>query len=70
MTQDARQSLIALGSVTLFIGLFVVSLSLLEGVNIPNWILPLGLVMVTVDFGWRLWLWKRAKRSAPRKNRA
>ncbi len=70
MTQDARQSLIALGSVTLFIGLFVVSLNLLKGVNTPNWILSLSLVLMTVDFGWRFWRWKRAKRIASRKSRA
>ncbi|RVU01155.1 hypothetical protein EOE18_18230 [Novosphingobium umbonatum] len=63
MTKDARQSLIALGSVTLFIGLFVVSLSLLKGIEIPNWVLPLGLVLMTVDFGWRIFRWARPKRA-------
>lgn len=63
MTKDARRSLIALGSVTLFIGLFVVSLSLLKGIEIPNWVLPLGLVLMTVDFGWRFFRWARAKRA-------
>lgn len=70
MTQDARQSLIALGSVTLFIGLFVVSLSLLRGVNIPNWVLPLGLVLTTIDLGWRFLRWNCAKRIASREDRA
>lgn len=63
MTKDARQSLIALGSVTLFIGFFVVSLSLLKGVDIPNWVLPLGLVLMTIDFGRRFFQWARAKRA-------
>jgi hypothetical protein len=70
MTQDARQSLIALGSVTLFIGLSVVGLSLLRGVNIPSWVLPLGLVLMAIDFGWRFLRWNRAKRIASREDRA
>jgi protein-S-isoprenylcysteine O-methyltransferase Ste14 len=69
MTQDARQSLIALGSVTLFFGLFVVSLSLLKGINIPDWVLPLGLVLMAIDFGWRFSRWRRAKRSASGEHR-
>ncbi|WP_157218685.1 hypothetical protein [Flavisphingomonas formosensis] len=64
MTKDARQSLIALCSVTLLIGLSVVSVSLLKGIDIPDWVLPLGLVLMTIDFGWRFILWIRAKRSA------
>ncbi len=70
MTQDARQSLIALGSVTLFIGLFVVSLGLLRGVSIPNWVMLLGLMLMTIDFGWRILRWNRAKRIASREDRA
>lgn len=63
MTKDARQSLIALGSVTLFIGFFVVSHSLLKDIDIPNWVTPLGLVLMTINFGLRFFRWARAKRT-------
>lgn len=61
MTKDARRSLIALGSMTLFVGLLVASLSLLKGIDIPNWILPLGWVLMTIEFDWRFFRWTRAK---------
>lgn len=63
MTEDARQSLIALGSVTLFIGFFVASLSLLKNIDIPSWVLPLGWMLMTINFGWRFFRWARAKRA-------
>ena len=63
MTKDARQSLIAFGSVTMFIGFFVASLSLFKDIDIPNWVLPLGLVLMTIDFGWRFFRWAGAKRA-------
>jgi hypothetical protein len=69
MTQDARQSLIALGSVTLFVGLFAANLSIFKVVEIPDWILPLCLALMTIDFAWRFGKWIYAKRSAQGKSR-
>lgn len=63
MTEDARQSLIALGSVTLFIGFFVASLSVLKNIDTTSWVLPLGLMLMTINFGWRFFRWARAKRA-------
>ncbi len=38
MTLDARQSLTAVASVTLFIGLFLASLKLPKIIDIPDWV--------------------------------
>lgn len=65
MTLDARQSLTVVASVTLFIGLFLASLKLFKGIDIPDWVLPAGLILMTIDFGWKLLQWLRARRPPP-----
>jgi hypothetical protein len=62
MSLDAKQSLIAAGSVILLFTIFWMTLPLLDGVYLPNWVLPLALIVMTIDFGWRLVRWLRAKR--------
>ena len=62
MTLDARQSLTAVVSVTLFIGLLLVSRKLLKGIDIPDWVLPVGAILMTIDLGWRFVQWLRARR--------
>jgi protein-S-isoprenylcysteine O-methyltransferase Ste14 len=65
MALDASQSLTAVTLVTLFIGLFLVALKLLKGIEIPDWVLPVGLILLTIDFGWRFVQWLRARRRQP-----
>ena len=61
MSIDAKQSLIAAGSVLLLFGFFWLGLTLLDGVYVPNWVLRLGLILVTISFGWRLVGWLRTR---------
>lgn len=68
MTQDARQSLTALGSVLGFIGLFVALLHFGKGIDIPGWVTPLGLGLMTIDAGWGLLRWARARHIASRES--
>jgi hypothetical protein len=70
MTQDARQSLIALGSVTLLAGLCMASLRLVKGGDIPEWVQPVGLGLMTINFAWDFGRWLRAKYSAAKSNRS
>lgn len=63
MSLDAKQSLIAAGSVLLLFGFFWVSVTLLDGVYLPAWVLPLGLILMTISFAWRLVSWLRAKQA-------
>lgn len=65
MTLDARQSLTAFASVTLFMGLFLVLLKLIRGIDIPEWMLPAGLILMTIDFAWRFVQWLRERLSPP-----
>jgi len=64
MTRDARQSLIALGTVTLIVGLFIAGLRLSEGVDIPDWVLAAGLLLLMFDFAWRFVRWCRSRQEA------
>jgi dipeptide/tripeptide permease len=66
MTQDVRQSLTALGSVLAFIGLFAALLHFGKGIDIPEWVVPLGLGLMTIDVGWSLLRWARARHIASR----
>lgn len=47
MTQDARESVFALVSVTLFFGMSYFALQLLKTVNVPRWVPAAGFVMNT-----------------------
>jgi hypothetical protein len=62
MTQDARQSLITLGSVVVWVGVMVVILWFSKGIDIPDWVLPLGLLLMTIDLVWRAVRWQRSRR--------
>jgi protein-S-isoprenylcysteine O-methyltransferase Ste14 len=66
MTQDARQSLIALGSVVVWVGFAVMFLRLSKGSDIPDWVLPLGLLLMTIDLVWRAVRWLRSRRNSPK----
>jgi hypothetical protein len=61
MTQEARQSLIAFGSIVVWVGGMVVILWFSAGIDIPDWVLPLGLLMMTIDLVWRAVRWQRSR---------
>jgi hypothetical protein len=68
MTQDARQSLVAFGSVFLCVVFAVVSLRLTRGFDIPDWVLPLGLLLMTINLGWQGVQWLRSRRDSGKAN--
>lgn len=68
MTQDVRQSLIALGSVLAFMGLFAALLHFGKGIDGPEWVAPLGLGLMIIDVGWSFLRWVRARHIASREN--
>ena len=61
ITADARLPIFAVALVTLFAGLFFISAKLLKGVELPDYLLPVGLVIMTADLGWRFVKWLRAR---------
>ena len=63
MSRDARQSLIAVGSVLLFVALFWLGLTYLDATLIPDWVLPAGLALTTVNLLWSLARLLRSKRT-------
>ncbi|MES2443531.1 MAG: hypothetical protein V4574_11940 [Pseudomonadota bacterium] len=69
MSLDARQSLIALGSVLLFIGAFYLSMTFFDGVDIPGWVGPaIGLTGGVINLVWRFFRRRRrATASGPTK---
>ena len=54
MTQDARESLTALVSVSLFVGGFYLAMPLLKTVDIPRWVPAAGLALNTATLAWLL----------------
>lgn len=66
MSQDARNSLIALASVTLIVGVSVLFMWLMQGVELPRWTpyAVLGLNLLTFVVVLFRWLRERSLRKA------
>ena len=68
MSLDAKQSLIAFGSVLLFVTLFSPSLYLFRGVEFPDWVdkwmWPVLGVLFVLDLGLSFVRWRRSRRAA------
>lgn len=54
MTQDARESVTALVSVSLFFGISYCALQLVKAVDIPRWVAAAGFVLNTATLTWLL----------------
>jgi hypothetical protein len=54
VTQDARESVTAIVSVSLFFGASYFALQILEMVDIPRWVPAVGLVLNLATFAWLL----------------
>ena len=55
MSQDAKNSLILVGSVTVFFGLFWLSLALMKRFDLPElptWVLAIPVILGLLEFGW------------------
>jgi protein-S-isoprenylcysteine O-methyltransferase Ste14 len=61
VTQDARESITAWAAVSLFVGLFALSLKLDLARFIPEWVVWVGpgLLLVSIVFRLFSWLWRR-----------
>lgn len=60
MTEDARQSLIALAAVSLFFGTGYFTIQLLKTVELPRWLPAVGLALNVATIGW--WLIAHGRR--------